>query len=35
MTKGLDSKIKIAIGNHEAYEEEGPIGEVLKKSIMD
>lgn len=35
MTKGLDSKIKIAIGNHEAYEEEGPIGEELKKSIMD
>lgn len=35
MTKGLDSKIKIAIGNHEAYEEGGPIGEVLKKSIMD
>jgi hypothetical protein len=35
MTKGLDSKIKIAIGNHEAYEEEGPIGEKLKKSIMD
>ena len=35
MTKGLDSKIKIAIGNHEAYEEEGPIGEILKKSIMD
>ncbi|HYJ02822.1 MAG TPA: metallophosphoesterase [Nitrososphaeraceae archaeon] len=35
MTKGLDSKIKIALGNHEAYEEEGPIGEILKKSIMD
>ena len=35
MTKGLDSKIRIAIGNHEAYEEEGPIGEILKKSIMD
>ena len=35
MTKGLDSKIKIAIGNHEAYEEERPIGEILKKSIMD
>jgi len=35
MTKGLDSKIKIAIGNHEAYEEEGPIGEILKKSIMN
>jgi Calcineurin-like phosphoesterase len=35
ITKGLDSKIKIAIGNHEAYEEEGAIGEILKKSIMD
>ncbi|MGZ5471949.1 MAG: metallophosphoesterase, partial [Nitrososphaeraceae archaeon] len=35
MTKPLDSKIKIAIGNHEDYEEEGVKGEKLKKSLMD
>jgi hypothetical protein len=35
MTKPLDSKIKIAIGNHEDYEEEGSEGEKLKKSVMD
>ncbi|HEY6658598.1 MAG TPA: metallophosphoesterase [Nitrososphaeraceae archaeon] len=35
MTKPLDSKIKIAIGNHEDYEEEGKKGEKLKKSFMD
>ena len=35
MTKPLDSKIKIAIGNHEDYEEEGAKGEKLKKSLMD
>ena len=35
MTKQLDSKIKIAIGNHEDYEEEGAKGEKLKKSLMD
>ena len=35
MTKPLDSKIKIAIGNHEDYEEEGTKGEKLKKSLMD
>ena len=35
MTKPLDSKIKIAIGNHEDYEEEGAQGEKLKKSLMD
>ena len=35
MTKPLDSKIKIAIGNHEDYEEEGSEGDKLKKSVMD
>src|SRR5215208_6722040 len=35
MTKPLDSKIKIAIGNHEDYEEEGANGEKLKKSLID
>jgi predicted phosphodiesterase len=35
MTKSLDSKIKIAIGNHEDYEEEGAKGEKLKKSLID
>jgi Calcineurin-like phosphoesterase len=35
MTQPLDSKIKIAIGNHEDYEEEGKKGEKLKKSFMD
>jgi hypothetical protein len=35
MTKPLNSKIKIAIGNHEDYEEEGSNGEKLKKSVMD
>jgi predicted phosphodiesterase len=35
MTKSLDSKTKIAIGNHDDYEEEGSKGENLKKSYMD
>jgi len=35
MTKSLDSKTKIAIGNHDAYEEEGEIGESLKQSLLD
>jgi hypothetical protein len=35
MTKTLDSKTKIAIGNHDDYEEEGSKGENLKKSYMD
>ena len=35
MTKTLDSKIKIAIGNHDDYEEEGQIGEQLKKDYMN
>ncbi|HET9805951.1 MAG TPA: metallophosphoesterase, partial [Nitrososphaeraceae archaeon] len=35
MTKSLDSKTKIAIGNHDDYEEEGQKGENLKKSYMD
>jgi Calcineurin-like phosphoesterase len=35
MTKPLDSKIKIAMGNHEDYEEEGTKGKKLKKSLMD
>ncbi len=35
MTNSLDSKTKIAIGNHDDYEEEGQKGENLKKSYMD
>ena len=35
MTKSLDSKTKIAIGNHDDYEEEGKKGSKLKKSYMD
>jgi hypothetical protein len=35
MTKPLESKIKIAMGNHEDYEEEGKKGKKLKKSLMD
>ena len=35
MTKSLDSKTKIAIGNHDDYEEEGVEGENLKKLILD
>lgn len=35
MTKSLDSKTKIAIGNHDAYEEEGAKGESLKQSLLD
>ena len=35
MTKSLDSKTKIAIGNHDDYEEEGPKGESLKQSLLD
>ena len=35
MTKTLDSKIKIAIGNHDDYEEEGQIGEQLKKDYLN
>jgi 3',5'-cyclic AMP phosphodiesterase CpdA len=35
MTKTLDSKTKIAIGNHDDYEEEGTTGEQLKKAYMD
>ena len=35
MTKTLDSKIKIAIGNHDDYEEEGQIGEQLKKGLYE
>jgi hypothetical protein len=35
MTKSMDSKTKIAIGNHDDYEEEGMKGEKLKKSLMD
>ena len=35
MTKTLDSKTKIAIGNHDDYEEEGQIGEQLKKDYMN
>src|SRR5215203_5510349 len=35
MTKTMDSKTKIAIGNHDDYEEERMKGEKLKKSLMD
>jgi 3',5'-cyclic AMP phosphodiesterase CpdA len=35
MTQSMDSKTKIAIGNHDDYEEEGMRGEKLKKSLMD
>ena len=35
MTKSLDSKTKIAIGNHDAYEEEGMIGDNFKKTVLD
>jgi hypothetical protein len=35
MTKSIDSKTKIAIGNHDDYEEEGITGEQLKKAYMD
>ena len=35
MTKSLDSKTKIAIGNHDDYEEEGSKGSKLKRSYMD
>src|SRR5215211_4483458 len=35
MTKSLDSKTKIAIGNHDDYEEEGPKGESLKQSLLN
>ena len=35
MTKPLDSKTKIAIGNHDDYEEGGTTGEQLKKVYMN
>src|SRR5829696_7860854 len=35
MTKSLDSKTRIAIGNHEDIEDEGSKGEKLKKLYMD
>jgi 3',5'-cyclic AMP phosphodiesterase CpdA len=35
MTKSLDSKTKIAIGNHDDFEEEGKEGASLKKSYID
>ena len=35
MTKSLDSKIKIAIGNHDDYEEEGAKGERLERSLLN
>ena len=34
MTKSLDSKTKIAIGNHDDFEEEGTKGESLKQSLL-
>ena len=35
LTKALDSKTKIAIGNHEDIEDEGSKGEKLKKLYLD
>ncbi len=35
MTKSLDSKTKIAIGNHDDYEEEGVKGESLQQSLLN
>lgn len=35
MTKSLDSKTKIAIGNHDDFEEEGTKGESLKKLYLN
>ena len=35
MTKSLDSKTKIAIGNHDDFEEEGTKGESLKNSFLN
>jgi len=35
MTKSLDSKTKIAIGNHDDFEEEGTKGESLKNSYLN
>jgi 3',5'-cyclic AMP phosphodiesterase CpdA len=35
MTKSLDSKTKIAIGNHDDYEEEGAKGESLQQSLLN
>ncbi|MGZ5550205.1 MAG: metallophosphoesterase family protein [Nitrososphaeraceae archaeon] len=35
MTKSLDSKTKIAIGNHDDYEEEGQKGESMKQSLLN
>lgn len=34
MTKSMDSKTKIAIGNHDDFEEEGAKGESLKQSLL-
>jgi len=35
MTKSLDSKTKIAIGNHDDYEEEGAKGESLQQLLLN
>ncbi len=35
MTKSLDSKTKVTIGNHDDYEEEGVIGNNFKKAVLD
>lgn len=35
MTKSLDSKTKIAIGNHDAYEEVGKKGQTLKQLLLE
>lgn len=35
MTKSLDSKTKIAIGNHDAYEEVGEKGQTLKQLLLE
>ena len=35
MTKSLDSKTKVTIGNHDDYEEEGIIGDNFKKTVLE
>jgi len=35
MTKSLDSKTKVTIGNHDDYEEEGVIGDNFKKAVLN
>ena len=35
MTKSLDSKTKVTLGNHDDYEEEGVIGDNFKQAVLD